>query len=97
MGPSRQSRIVAFVMRWFVRPLGMVFARPRFVPLLRWFIEAITPRPRQGHARGAGPARRVGARARRAAQNRDEAILYLHGSGYVVCSPQDAPRPGRPS
>jgi acetyl esterase/lipase len=85
--PSRQSRWLAFVMYWTLRPLGAVFARPRFIRLLRWFVESITPRAPRGTIVEPGPkgewVRGAGVDA-----NESAAILYIHGSGYVVCSPK---------
>ncbi len=85
--PSRQSRILAFVMYWLIRPLLMLFARPRFVVPVRGLIErasapapkgtVVTPGPNGEWVRGPGVA-----------ANQEAAILYLHGSGYVVCSPR---------
>jgi monoterpene epsilon-lactone hydrolase len=85
--PSGQSRRLAFVMYWFLRPLTIVFARPRFVRVVRWFIEAITPRPSRGTVVEPGPHGEwvLGPGV---ARNTEAAILYLHGSGYVVCSPK---------
>lgn len=85
--PSRQSRIVAFVMYWLLRPFAMVFARPRFVPLIRRVIEAITPDARRGTVVTPGP-RGEWVRGPGVAERNDAVILYLHGSGFVVCSPK---------
>jgi acetyl esterase/lipase len=87
MTPSRQSRWLAFVMYWTLRPLGAVFARPRFIRLLRWFVEAITPRARRGTIVEPGPNGEW-VRAKGVDKRDDAAILYIHGSGYVVCSPK---------
>ena len=87
MTPSRQSRIVALVMYWVLRPFGMVFARPRFVPLIRRVIEAITPRSRRGTVVVPGP-RGEWVRGPGVPEHKDAVILYLHGSGFVVCSPK---------
>ncbi len=85
--PSAQSRRIAFVMYWVLRPFTMIFARPRFVPLIRRVAEAITARPRRGTVVTPGPAGEW-VRGPGVPENRDAAILYMHGSGYVVCSPK---------
>jgi epsilon-lactone hydrolase len=85
--PSRQSRVLAFFMYWLLRPFTMVFARPRFVPVIRWAAEAITPRARRGTVVAAGP-RGEWVRGPGVGESRDAVILYLHGSGFVVCSPK---------
>jgi acetyl esterase/lipase len=87
MTPSRQSRWLALIMYWTLRPLGAVFARPRFIRVLRWFIEAITPRAPKGTVVEPGP-KGEWVRAAGVPENRQSAILYIHGSGYVVCSPK---------
>lgn len=84
---SRQSRVVALVMYWLLRPFTLVFARPRFVPLLRRVVEAITPRAPRGTVVTPGP-RGEWVRGPGVAESTDAAILYLHGSGFVVCSPK---------
>ena len=84
--PSRQSRVAAFLMYWLLRPITMVFARPRFVRQIRWFIELIIPRPRRGTVI-VDAAKGEWVRGPGVPERRDAAILYLHGSGYVVCSP----------
>ncbi len=85
--PSRASRILAFVMYWFTRPVMMVFARPRFVVRLRGLIERSSAKPARGTVVEDGPN---GEWVRGPGVPPDEraAILYLHGSGYVVCSPR---------
>lgn len=85
--PSRESRAVALIMYWLLRPFTMAFARPRFVPLIRWVIESITPRARKGTVVTPGP-RGEWVRGPGVAESTDAAILYLHGSGFVVCSPK---------
>ncbi|MEA2125347.1 MAG: epsilon-lactone hydrolase [Solirubrobacteraceae bacterium] len=87
MTPSRQSRWLAFLMYWLLRPVAIVFARPRFVRLIRWYIEAITPRPSRGTEVEPGP-KGEWVRGPGVPKNTESAILYLHGSGYVVCSPK---------
>lgn len=87
MTASRQSRRVNFVLFWFVRPLAVIFARRRFVRVIRRLAETLTPRP----ARGTFHAPRPGGewvRGPGVPDTRDAAILYLHGSGFVVCSPR---------
>jgi acetyl esterase/lipase len=74
-------------MYWTLRPLGAVFARPRFIRVLRWFVEAITPRARRGTIVEPGP-KGEWVRAAGVDKREDAAILYIHGSGYVVCSPK---------
>ena len=85
--PSRQSRRLAFAMYWLLRPLTVVFARPRFVKLIRRVIEAVVPRAPRGTVVTPGPHGEW-VRGRGVPERRDAAILYLHGSGYVVCSPK---------
>jgi epsilon-lactone hydrolase len=85
--PSARSRRIAFFMYWLLRPFTALFARPRFVPLIRWVAEAITPRPRRGTVVTPGPGGEW-VRGPGVAATEDAAILYLHGSGYVVCSPK---------
>ncbi len=84
---SWQSRLLALVFYWTLRPLGMVFARPRFIRVVRWFVEVLTPRAPRGTVVEPGP-KGEWVRARGVAHNEREAILYIHGSGYVVCSPK---------
>lgn len=85
MTPSPQSRRVAFVMYWLLRPFTVVFARPRFVPLLRRVIELLTPRPPRGTVVEPGPGGEW-VRGPGVPAGGDSAILYLHGSGFVMCS-----------
>jgi epsilon-lactone hydrolase len=85
--PSPQSRRVNFVLYWFLRPLTIVFARPRFVRVVRWLAEALTPRPRRGTFHAPRPGGEW-VRGPGVPDRRDAAILYLHGSGFVVCSPR---------
>jgi acetyl esterase/lipase len=85
--PSRQSRWLAVIMYWTLRPLGAVFARPRFIRLLRAFVEAITPKAPRGTIVEPGP-KGEWVRGAGVAENQHSAILYIHGSGYVVCSPK---------
>jgi monoterpene epsilon-lactone hydrolase len=87
MTPSRESRSLAFWMYWFLRPLTVIFARPRFVKLIRWFIEATTPRASRGTTVEPGP-KGEWVRGPGVPRNTEAAILYLHGSGFVVCSPK---------
>ena len=87
MTPSAESRRLAFVMYWFLRPLTVLFARPRFVGVLRRVIEAITFTRRKGTIVEPGPQGEW-VRGPGATPNTEAAILYLHGSGYVVCSPK---------
>ena len=84
---SWQSRVVAIVMYWTLRPLGALFARPRFIPLLRRFIELLTRRVPHGTVVVPGP-KGEWIRGKDVPENTREAILYMHGSGYVVCSPR---------
>jgi epsilon-lactone hydrolase len=85
--PSPQSRRVAFVMYWVLRPFTVLFARPRFVRLIRRLIEVLTPSARRGTIVVPGPQGEW-VRGPGVPDRRDAAILYLHGSGYVVCSPK---------
>lgn len=85
--PSRASRIMTFVMYWLLRPVMMAFARPRFVVRLRGLIERSSARPARGTVVTDGPNGEW-VRGPGVAANEREAILYLHGSGYVVCSPR---------
>ncbi len=85
--PSRQSRLLAFAMYWLLRPFTVIFARPRFVRVIRRLAETVTPRPRKGTVVTPGP-RGEWVRGPGVAASRDAAILYMHGSGYVVCSPK---------
>jgi monoterpene epsilon-lactone hydrolase len=87
MTPSAASRRLAFVMYWVLRPLTVVFARPRFLRVVRWFVEALTPRARRGTVVEPGP-KGEWVRGPGVPKNSESAILYLHGSGYVVCSPK---------
>ena len=85
--PSRASRILAFFMYWFTRPVMMAFARPRFVVRMRGLIERSSAKPAKGTEVEDGPNGEW-VRGPGVAPNAESAILYLHGSGYVVCSPR---------
>jgi len=74
-------------MYWLLRPFTMVFARPRYVPLLRRVVERLTPRPAPGTVVTPGP-RGEWVRGPGVPAGGDAAILYLHGSGYAICSPR---------
>jgi acetyl esterase/lipase len=74
-------------MYWTLRPLGALLARPRFIRPVRWFVEAITPRAPRGTIVEPVPNGEW-VRAKGVDKREDAAILYIHGSGYVVCSPK---------
>ncbi|MEA2167614.1 MAG: epsilon-lactone hydrolase [Solirubrobacteraceae bacterium] len=87
MTPSRPSRILAFLLFWFIRPLLVLVARgPRVVPPVRRFINRLSVAPERGTVVTDGPGGEW-VRGPGVAEGGDQAILYLHGSGYVVCSP----------
>lgn len=88
MTPSVQSRLVAWILFWCFRPLvALVVRGPRVVPLLRKLVEAISIEPESGSHVEPGPGGEW-VRGPGVVPSRDAAILYLHGSGYFMCSPR---------
>jgi epsilon-lactone hydrolase len=85
--PSRASRILAFCMYWLLRPLLALIARPRFVIRVRGLIDRASAPPAAGTVVEDGPNGEW-VRGPGVLPNTESAILYLHGSGYVVCSPR---------
>ncbi len=87
MRPSRESRILAFFMYWLLRPVISVVAWPRFVIRMRGLIDRLSAPAPEGTVVTDGPNGEW-VRGPGVPENRKAAILYLHGSGYVVCSPR---------
>lgn len=85
--PSAASRRLAGVMYWTLRPLLALVAHARLVPPLRRLINrCLAVRPARGTVVTPGP-KGEWVRGPGVAPDAPGAILYLHGSGYVVCSP----------